>query len=93
MMSLGVNEISAVIVAMLGATVETTALSPKAVSGTPASDQLVPSFQSELVVPVQLLSRAWLIDALKQRTMAVTSGALKRELRSVSDFDFGFMGF
>jgi hypothetical protein len=40
-----------------------------------------------------MLSAPLLSDALKQRTMAVTSGALKRELRSVSDFDFGFMGF
>jgi hypothetical protein len=88
-----VNEISAVIVAMFAGALSTTALSPKAVSGTPPNDQLVPIFQSELVAPVQMLSAPLLSDALKQRTMAVTSGALKRELRSVSDFDFGFMGF
>jgi hypothetical protein len=40
-----------------------------------------------------LLSTAWLSDALKQRTMAVTRGAPKLELRSVVVFDFGFMDF
>jgi hypothetical protein len=90
---LGEVMMSAVIVAMLGATVETTALSPNKVSGTPPSDQLVASFQSELVVPVQRLSSAWLSDALKQRAMAVTSGAPKLLLRGVVVLDFGFMDF
>ena len=58
MMSLGVAEISAVIVAMLGVVVATTALSPNRVSGTPPSDQLAPSFQSELTAPLQKLSTA-----------------------------------
>ncbi|MEI6192742.1 MAG: hypothetical protein WCS42_00260 [Verrucomicrobiota bacterium] len=78
---------------MFGETVDTTALSLYVVSGTPLSDQFVPSFQSELVVPVQLLSTAWLSDALKERTMAVKSGAPKLELRNVAVIDFGFMDF
>jgi hypothetical protein len=40
-----------------------------------------------------MLSAPWLSDALKQRTMAVTSGAPKLRLQSVAVFDFGFMGF
>jgi hypothetical protein len=40
-----------------------------------------------------LFSAPWLSDALKQRTMAVTSGAPKLELRSVAGFEFGFMDF
>jgi hypothetical protein len=68
MMSLGVAEISAAIVAILGVVVATTALSPNRVSGTPVSDQLVPSFQSVLVAPVQRLSAEYDVARLRQRT-------------------------
>jgi hypothetical protein len=67
-MSFGVDEISAVIVAMLGVVVETNALSPKLVSGTPPAAQFNGSFQSELVVPVQRLSAEYEVARLRQRT-------------------------
>jgi hypothetical protein len=67
-MSFGVNEISAVIVAILGEFVEITALSPKAAAGTPPKDQLAPSFQSELTAPDQRLSAEYDVARLRQRT-------------------------
>ena len=67
-MSLGVKAMFVVIVAIWGEFVETTALSPKLVSGTPPAAQFNGSFQSELVVPVQRLSAEYDVARLRQRT-------------------------
>jgi hypothetical protein len=70
-MSFGVYKISAVIVAMLIETPETTAFSIGLVntaSGTNPNDQFDPSFQSELVVPVQRLSAEYEVARPRQST-------------------------